>query len=84
MAILNQFELKKPIRATQSNSNFWFKFANPRSGLTQKQVDMCVSPLEKPVVRIFCPSYFSSIALYNNIYGSLQLNHETAAKVMNN
>ena len=36
MAILNQFEFKKPIRATLSNSNFGFKFDHPRSGLTQK------------------------------------------------
>ena len=34
MAILNQFGLKKPIRATLSNSNFWFKFKHPQSGLT--------------------------------------------------
>ena len=35
MAILKQFELKKSIQATLSNSNFWFK-DHPRSGLTQK------------------------------------------------
>ena len=34
MAIPYQFGLKKPIRATLSNSNFWFKFARPRSRLT--------------------------------------------------
>ena len=36
MAILNQFELKKPIRATLSNSNIWFKFDHPQSGLYTK------------------------------------------------
>ena len=36
MAILNQFEFKKPIRATLSNYNFWFKFDHSQSGLTQK------------------------------------------------
>ena len=39
MAILNQFGLKKPIRATLSNPNFWFKIDHTRSGLTQQWDD---------------------------------------------